>query len=156
MVKAEPGLISKDHMRPVLMIPVPVPACPYAALVAMIMSQSGASGWTSWAIPSCFRTSLDRLSRNTMSSSPDQLYLILNDERNLFLLIILIRVRLPFGVVILNWCPCGLIIAHRSPKRNRGDWRCPLLTLLCSLLSLSETAHDQTTEQWIQEFQVGY
>ena len=61
-------------MRPVLIVPVPVPAYPYAVSAAVIMSQSGASGWTSWTIPSCYQTSLDRAGRKTTSSSPDQLY----------------------------------------------------------------------------------
>ena len=74
VVKAEPGLINIYHMRPVLMVPVPVPVCPYAASVAMIMGQSVASGLTSWVIPSCYQTSLDCTGRKTMSSSPDQLY----------------------------------------------------------------------------------
>ena len=33
-------------MGPVLMVPVSMPVCPYAASAAMIMSQAGASGWT--------------------------------------------------------------------------------------------------------------
>ena len=66
---------SPSHMRPVLMVvPVPLPSCPYAAWATMIMSQSGASGWTSWAISSCYQTPLDRVGRNKTSSSPDQLY----------------------------------------------------------------------------------
>ena len=74
VVKAAPGLISKYHMRPVLMFPVPVPACPYTVSAAMITSQSGVSGWMSWATPSCNQTSLDHIGRNRMSNSPDQLY----------------------------------------------------------------------------------
>ena len=65
---------STNIMKPVLIVPVPVPAFPYAASAAMIMSQSGASGWTSWVIPSCYQTSLDCVGRNTMPSSPDELH----------------------------------------------------------------------------------
>ena len=41
LVKAEPGLINKYHMRTVLMVPISVPACPNAASVVMIMSILG-------------------------------------------------------------------------------------------------------------------
>ena len=71
---AEPGPISKCHMRPVLMVPVLVPACPYAVSEAMIISQSRASDLMSWAIPRCYQTSLDHADRTTTPSSPDQLY----------------------------------------------------------------------------------
>ena len=59
VVKAEPGLISKYHMRPVLM----VPACPCVASAAMFMSQFGASGWISWGAA----TTLDTLNTLEMS-----------------------------------------------------------------------------------------
>ena len=65
---------SANITRPVLMVPVSVPACPYAASASMIMSQSGSSGWTSWVIPSSYLTSLDRAGSKTASSSPNQLY----------------------------------------------------------------------------------
>ena len=41
---------------------------------AWLMSQSGASGWTSWALSSYYQMSLDRTGSYTASSSPDQLY----------------------------------------------------------------------------------
>ena len=78
--------------------------------------------------------------------------LILDDESNLFLLMIWIRTWYSLGVVILNRCPRGF----RSPEHDRGLWRCHLVTLLCSSILPSETTHNQTTEQWVQEFQVGY
>ena len=74
VVKSEPVLISKYHMRPVLMVLVPVHACLYAVSAAMITSQSGASGWTSWAIASYYQISFVRAGRNMTSSSPDRLY----------------------------------------------------------------------------------
>ena len=80
--------------------------------------------------------------------------LILDDETNSFLLCIQIRARYSLGVVILNRCPCSLWIA--LPEHNGGLLRCHLVTLLCSLISPYETAHGQPTEQWVQEFQVGY
>ena len=43
-----------------------------------------------------------------------------------------------------------------SPEHSKGLWRCQIETLLCSLISPCDTAHDQTTKQWVQEFQVGY
>ena len=80
VVKAEPGLFSKYHMIPLLMVPIPVPACPYATSAAMIMSQSGASGRTFWAIPSWYQTTLDCAGRTTTSLSPDQLYVDSPDD----------------------------------------------------------------------------
>ena len=44
----------------------------------------------------------------------------------------------------------------RSSKHDGGLWRCHLVTLLCSSISPSATTHDETIEQWVQEFQVGY
>ena len=38
-------------LRPVILVPILVPACPSVAWAVMIRSQSGASGWTSWKIP---------------------------------------------------------------------------------------------------------
>ena len=58
-----------SHGTSALMVTVPVPACPYAASVAMIMSQSVGTGWTSRGITSCYQTSLDRVGRNTTSKS---------------------------------------------------------------------------------------
>ena len=70
VVKPEPGLISKYHIRSVLMVPFPVPACPYVASAAMIMSQSG---YLAGVIPSYYQTSMEPLGRNTMSNSLNQL-----------------------------------------------------------------------------------
>ena len=55
-----------------------VPIHPYVSLAAMIMSQYGASGWTSWAIPSCYQTSLGRAGRNTTSR---KIHIITESER---------------------------------------------------------------------------
>ena len=66
---------NKYHMRPVLVVLVPVPACPYAASAVMAMSRSEASGSTSWVVTrSWYQTSLDHAGRNTTATSPDQLY----------------------------------------------------------------------------------
>ena len=66
--------------EPLLMVPVLVRACARAATAAMIRSQSGASGWTSWLISSLWtvRTERPRLFRLIRSN------LFLNGERNLF------------------------------------------------------------------------
>ena len=69
--------------------------------------------------------------------------LILDDERTLFLLMIRIRARSSLDVVILNRCLCGLWIVSRTRRKTLE-------------MPPSEKAHDQTTEQWVQEFQEGY
>ena len=107
--KAEPGLVGKFQLRPVLVVPVQVPVCPYAASAVMIMSQSGVSGWTSLAIPICLWTMRTETRHPVRLISSIQ---ILDDEKKKqFLLMIRKRALSYIGVVILNLCPCGLWIA---------------------------------------------
>ena len=72
----DPRLIIEYRMRPVLRVPVfsglSAKLQP-AAAATMIWSQCGASVWLSWAITSCYHTTLDRADKDTGPSSPDQL-----------------------------------------------------------------------------------
>ena len=51
--------------------------------------------------------------------------LILDDDWNLFLLMIWIRARSSLHVVILNWCPCGLWIALPVSRTQRRTLEMP-------------------------------
>ena len=57
------------------------------------------------------------------AETPDRLYP--DDERNLFHLMIWIRARFSLGVVILNWCSCGLWIAHPFSRTRRRTLKMP-------------------------------
>ena len=139
------------------MVPVPVPAYPNAASAAMTMSQSGASGWTSWEIPSCHQTFWTVW---TETRGPVRLIsstLILDDERYLFPLMIRIRAWSSLGVVILNRCPCGIWIALLvSRTRRRSLEMPPCGTPVFLNIALWERPRPEKIEQWVQEFQVGY
>ena len=125
-------------MRAVLMGPVPVPACQYAASVTMILSLEHLAGRLErypaatkcvWAVRAETRRPV-RLISST---------LILDDDRNLFLLMIRIRAPSSLGVDILNRCPCGGLWPLDSSSgfaNTTEDSICHLVTLMCSSTSL--------------------
>ena len=68
-VEASTALISKYHMRPVLMVLALVPVFQHAVAVALIRSQSKPFVWMSWAISSCYLNFLCGADKDTASSS---------------------------------------------------------------------------------------
>ena len=77
MVEADPGLISKYHMRPIPMVSILVPAYQHAAAVTMVSGQSVVSlghlsGCTERYLAATKRF-LDHADKNMPSNSPDEL-----------------------------------------------------------------------------------
>ena len=58
-VAGVPGFISKHQMLLILVVPVLVPEWKHAVAATIPRGQSVPSVWVSWAIPSCYLTSLD-------------------------------------------------------------------------------------------------
>ena len=145
VVKSEPGLISKYHMSPVPMVPVPVPACPYAASVAI---QSGRVSDT----PLLTNVFLPCGQKHNVQLYPDSR-----------------RREKPVSPhdsekdMVSSWCihprPMPMWPLDGSsllPNTTEDFGDAALWHPCCSSISPSETAHDQTTKQWVQEFQISY
>ena len=89
--------------------------------------------------------------------------MILDDERNLFILMIRIKARSSLGLILRSsstdaHVAFALNSSSGLPNTMEDFADATLWHSLCSSISPSETAHGQTiaTEQLVQEFQVGY
>ena len=119
-VMADPGLLIEYSMRPVLMVPVLGPVPQRAAGAAMTMSQSGASVWMSWAISSCYLTTLK--TARTKTQCP--VHLISPGHRDKiilpFHLVIRRREQSYFDVIVFNRCRSSPWV-RLLPSRTRCD-----------------------------------